>query len=374
MRTLHTTACVVACGAWLGYGCGEPVLGDFPIETLPPGETAGEATCVEGDARRKTRAPGSGTVRIVEWMANPAGSDTELEWVEVWFAEAVDLNGVRLGSDLESARAVVDGKDCVPVDAGSWMVFGASPAAAPRVDAELPFSLANTGARSIVAAVGDEILDRVEYDGSTEGLSTQVDDAGVRCEAPGDAFYADANVGTPGAENPRCERPLLDGECVDAGVARAIDSPETGEASIREWMPNPEAVENRDGEWVEVRFERAVDLNGLTLADLTAKSTLMSEACVTAPAGAHVVFAREADPSLNGGIPVPTYPLSISLNNRAETLELSVDGRVLDSVSYTKSEPGVAQQLDDEDRVCVANRAYGDGDLGTPGSPNPSCL
>jgi hypothetical protein len=349
------------------------VLGDYPTGDDTPDVGSPEATCIEGDTLRNVVTPPPGTVRIAEWMANPAGSDTSLEWVEVWFGAAADLNAVSLGPAVESAEPVVLGEACVPVDAGSWVVFGASPAAAPRVDAELPFSLANTGPRSIVASVGGELLDRVDYDGAVEGVSAQRDEADVVCDAASASTYDGFNVGTPGTANPPCERALREGECFDDGVARAIDAPSRGEASIREWMPNPEAVENRDGEWVEVRFERAVDLNGLMLSDLTGSSTIDSEECVGVAAGAHVVFAREGDPSLNGGIAAASYPLSISLNNRDETIELGVEGSVLDSVSYAHSESGVAQQVDDDGRVCPATQPYGDGDLGTPGSPNPTC-
>jgi hypothetical protein len=373
MGTLRNSACVVACAGSLGLGCSEPVLGDYPVDVPGADEGTAAATCMEGELERAIRPPRDGAVHIVEWMANPSGPDDDLEWVEMRFDEDADLNGVALGPTLESAVVVVGGDDCVPVDAGSWVVFGASPAAAPRVDAELPFSLANTGPRSIVAAFDGATLDRVDYEGSVEGVSAQLDDDGVRCEAASESAYASSNVGSPGDANPMCDRPLLEGECVDDGVARAINSPLVGEAFIGEWMPNPEAVENREGEWVEVRFERAVDLNGVTLADLTGESVFQSEACVGVAAGAHVVFAREANAALNGGIDVVTYPLSISLNNRDETIELSVGGQVLDAVSYARSEPGVAQQIDEEDRVCPAVSEYGDGDLGTPGAPNPPC-
>jgi hypothetical protein len=322
---------------------------------------------------RDVRAPEARDVRIVEWMANPRGPDTELEWIEVWFGSDADLNGLALGATLESASPIDAGEDCVPVDAGSFVVFGASPAAAPRVDAELPFSLPNTGPRSIVAAFGARLLDEVSYEGAVEGASTQLDEAGGRCETPSETAYDGSNRGTPREPNPMCARPLLQGECLDEGVARAIASPVPGEAFIREWMPDPDAVENRDGEWVEVHFERAVDLNGVTLADLTGESRFEQEECTGVPAGANVVFAKELDPAANGGIPVDAYPLSISLNNRDETLELRAGGALLDTVRYARSEPGVAQQVDDGGDTCAAVQAYGDGDLGTPGSPNPPC-
>ena len=51
-----------------------------------------------------------------------------------------------------------------------------------------------------------------------------------------------------------------------------------------------------------------------------------------------------------------------------------IDGQVVDSVSYARSNPGVATQVDDVGNVCDAVHVYGDGDLGTPGLANPWCF
>jgi hypothetical protein len=162
--------------------------------------------------------------------------------------------------------------------------------------------------------------------------------------------------------------------CFDEGTPREIISPEPGEAHITEWMANPSVVGNRDGEWVEVRFEEAVDLNGLVLSDLTSSATAIEdEACLTVPVGAHVVFARNAHPDENGGIEAVDAELSISLNNSDETITLSLDDQVLDSVAYDRSTAGVATQVDELGLRCDAVHAYGGGDLGTPGAANPWC-
>ncbi len=52
---------------------------------------------------------------------------------------------------------------------------------------------------------------------------------------------------------------------------------------------------------------------------------------------------------------------------------LRVGDQVLDSVSYARAKAGVAVQVDALGNVCDAVQAYGDGDLGTPGAPNPWC-
>ncbi len=334
-----------------------------------------EGLCLEDGSARAIRAPLPGGVRITEWMANPEGPDTELEWVEASFDAEIDLNSFQLGPAPDALKAVIDQEECFPVDAGTRVVFGASPAAAPRVDAELKFSLGNSGPRAIVAGAGGVDLDRVDYDGTVEGVAWQIDPNQDVCLALPEDEYFEENFGTPGDTNPECPVVLGPGMCFDEGAPRGIVSPTAGEATITEWMANPLAVGNREGEWVEVRFDAAVDLNGLVLSDLTASTTIVeSDDCLEVRAGAHVVFARNADPTQNGGIDAVRTELSLSLNNTNETITLSIDSRALDAVSYARSNPGVATQVDGAGNVCDAVHAYGDGDLGTPGSANPWCF
>jgi hypothetical protein len=322
--------------------------------------------CTQDGARREIVTPSTGDVRIEEWMANPEGLDAELEWVELYVSRAVDLNGFQLGPAPEELSLVVGSDACFPVDAGARVVFGASPAAAPRVDADLPFSLRNSGEHSIVAAVEGVVLDRVDYVDAVEGVSWQRDESGELCLA--------ASVSTPGEPNPSCAPMLGEGQCLDGGVPRDIVRPRAGRARISEWLASPNAVDDRAGEWVEVRFDDAVDLNGLTLSDRGASSpSFEGMACHSVAAGAHIVWARELNPELNGGVASAAAELGISLNNRDEDIVLSVDGEVIDAVSYTRSEPGVATQVDSSGLTCAATLEYGDGDLGTPGQPNPAC-
>jgi hypothetical protein len=349
---------------------GTPGASNSPCEVVQV-----EGTCLEGVAGRAIRMPVPGEVKITEWMPNPEGADADFEWVEVRFDTDTDLNAFQLGPAPDALKAVIEQEDCFPVGAGVRVVFGASPAAAPRVDAELEFSLGNSGERGIIAGVDGIVLDRVDYDGTVEGTAWQVDPHGELCLAlPRDEYMAD-NFGTPGDENPSCPLALGPGMCFDEGVPRDILNPGAGDAAITEWMANPAAVGNREGEWVEVRFDAAVDMNGLVLSDLTASTTTVeSETCLRVAAGAHVVFARNVNPTENGGVEEADAELSLSLNNSNETITLGIDGRVLDSVTYERSTAGVATQVDEIGNVCDAVHAYGDGDLGTPGLANPWCF
>lgn len=333
-----------------------------------------ESTCLDANGARARRLPELGQVQITEWMANPSGPDADFEWVEVLFDEAVDLNGFELGPSPDSLEPVVDGAECFPVGAGTRVVFGASPAAAPGVDAELGFSLGNSGPRSVIAGVDGRVLDRVDYEGTVEGAAWQLDPVGELCLARTGEEYANGNLGTPGQTNTSCPTVLEAGMCLDDGAPRKILSPRPGEAWISEWMANPSSVGNREGEWLELRLEADVDLNGLVLTDLASGATRIDqESCLRVRAGSHLVFARSSDANENGGIEGVVAELSLSLNNSDETITLSVDGQTLDAVSYERSTLGVATQVDELGRRCDAVQRYGDGDLGTPGLPNPWC-
>ncbi|KPK16113.1 MAG: hypothetical protein AMJ62_06915 [Myxococcales bacterium SG8_38] len=358
-------------------GAVEVTPGNFGTPGSPNSDCAASPTegfCLSGDSVRAVRPPAPGDLRITEWMANPAGPDADFEWVEVAFDADVDLNGFHLGPAPHAMNAVVEGEECFAVDAGTRLVFGGSPAAAPRVDAKLGFSLGNSGARSIVAGHGGTILHRLDYETTTEGFAWQTDRDQKVCLALPTDEYAEGNFGTPGAENRPCPIELGPGECFDERVPRPVVSPAPGQALITEWMANPSAVGNREGEWVEVRLDADLDLNGLTLSDRVGGTTLLEdEQCLRVAAGTHLVLARSTDPLVNGGIEDVDGELSLSLNNGDETITLRVGDEVLDSVAYERSEPGVATQIDELGRICAAVRPYGEGDLGTPGSANPPC-
>jgi hypothetical protein len=333
-----------------------------------------EGGCLEDGVRRAIDSPKPGGVRITEWMANPRGADADFEWVEALFADEADLNDLQLGVSPDSLKRVIDEEACFPVDAGRRVVFGASPAAAPRVDAELKSSLGNSGQRSVLVGVGGEILDRVDYEETAEGVAWQVDPDGELCLAPLESEYIEGNAGSPGEVNPFCPLSLGPGMCFDGGQPRAIVSPGPGEARITEWMANPLNSDSRSGEWVEVRFDVRADMNGLSISDLASDGARIErDDCLEVPAGAHLLFARTTDSLENGGLEDVTAELSVSLNNSNETIRWGVDERVIDSVSYERSKAGVATQLDELGNVCDATQGYGDGDLGTPGALNPSC-
>jgi len=104
-------------------------------------------------------------------------------------------------------------------------------------------------------------------------------------------------------------------------------------------------------------------------------------------AGAYAVLGSFRDLDVNGGAPVDAeWRWALTLSNSGDTLRLSYGTRVIDGVSWddglTFPDPeGASMSLDpleladndDGRRWCVGVTPYGDGDLGTPGAPNPPC-
>ncbi|MDA1265121.1 MAG: lamin tail domain-containing protein [Planctomycetota bacterium] len=163
---------------------------------------------------------------------------------------------------------------------------------------------------------------------------------------------------------------------------------------IREFQKDPTVVSDTKGEWIELwnAGSTAVNLEGWTLADLGTDNVTLDNggAGMWIPAGGRLVLGREADPALNGGIPVDHTYASYSLSNGEDEIVLiRPDGLVVDQVVYDDGvlwpdEPGKAISLDpavldatgndDGAAWCAASSLIGAGpDTGTPGALNDDC-
>ncbi|HEX6370500.1 MAG TPA: DNA/RNA non-specific endonuclease [Longimicrobium sp.] len=155
---------------------------------------------------------------------------------------------------------------------------------------------------------------------------------------------------------------------------------------INEIMPNPSGVDDTLGEWFEVynAGTAAIDLQNYIIASNN-DAVHVINASVVVPAGGYAVFARNGDPTKNGGV-TATYSYAhqqFNLNNSAtDWLALrDPSGASLDSVSWGTASPptGASRGLTDPtlDNLVMsgANWAtqttvYGLGDRGTPGAAN----
>lgn len=372
-----------------------------------------------------------GDLVITEYLNDPEGTDTGLEYVEVHnpTRAPVDL----LGLTLYTARA--DGSQekgyvfpSVSVAAGDFVVLGdvRSGPLPPHVDhayGDALGALGNTSGR-LGLRCGEREVDEVPlaapgksgvargYDGRLVPDSAGNDEASRWCDA-GEA-PAGGVRGSPGTANPPCPTasgaeppdggtaPTADGgsdggsdggvlTCVDrvTGVRRPARTPELGSLLMTEYMADPYTAADVTGEWVEVLALRDMDLNGVTLSNEgTGRGTLEAALCLSVRAGAHAVLARSEDVAANGGLPAVLGTFGFNLANGAgsRALRLMWGATLLDEVKYSAAAvAGVSQQLDPSRRLPTQNDApgsfcatptgvrYGAGDRGTPGMENRPC-
>jgi hypothetical protein len=164
---------------------------------------------------------------------------------------------------------------------------------------------------------------------------------------------------------------------------------------VTEILKDPTVVSDSAGEWFEL-FNPGpgpVDIAGWVLSDLGSESTVLSNGGLrmVVPAHKHVVLGRNADPLLNGGVPVTWTYSSFTLSNTDDEVQLSrPDGTLVDLVAYDDGIlwpdlPGRSISLDPDFRDVIANNDplhwchslerlfHGSTDTGTPTKRNEDC-
>jgi hypothetical protein len=129
------------------------------------------------------------------------------------------------------------------------------------------------------------------------------------------------------------------------------------------------------------------------LLNKTNKHTIAPTAPLVIAAKGFVVLGLEADPGLNGGVPVSYVYKSIALGNSGSDLTIMAGGVVVDTVAYASSgqggwpkytKAGASVQLDASKLTAAANDAgtawclssgpiAGGADKGSPGKANDAC-
>ncbi|MEZ4320053.1 MAG: MopE-related protein [Myxococcota bacterium] len=200
-----------------------------------------------------------------------------------------------------------------------------------------------------------------------------------------DCDDSDAGVG-PGQADPPMDGTDQDCDGLDGDVGIAALAP--GDLVITEILRSPAAVPVSDGQWIELenRTAFAVDLRGLDVYELGGQSFRVGTSLVV-PAGERVVLGVNDSLASNGGAPVDFdwgTPADFTVQ-AGDTIRVSVGLVLLDAVVLDDSFPvpvGASLSLDaggsdtdndDGGRWCWGQAAFGAGDRGTPGAPNPAC-
>jgi hypothetical protein len=387
-------------------------LGTPAAPNTPCMATPGPDRCLDAvnQQLRPVVRPTPGQVFFTEVMADPkAVADTDGEWLELLATADVDLNGTVL--NVGTSSHVLSATACLHLAAGAYAVLarstdvGANGGLVP-VLTTFTQSLGNAGGVVSLSADGARV-DAAGYGAAVSGVAWQLspalldamsnDNPTSFCRAT--LAYGAGDLGTPGTANSPCAVPVNPDQCIDpvSSQLRSIVRPSAGDLVISEFMSDPAAVADTVGEYIEVRANVAVDLNGLVLGFDTSRSSVASQTCLAVTAGSYPVFAASADSHVNGGLPPVAGTFTFGLTNSGlhTLLLLTSDGGVLDTLFYgpdagrvatgasTQLKNGLTSPGDNDvaANLCVTSAAsvYGPrsdagmGDRGTPGLPNETC-
>jgi hypothetical protein len=352
-----------------------------------------------------------GDLVITEVMADSANADDGKEWIEVYnnTDNPVEMDGValtssRIGGDKAKTHTV--GK--VTIAPGQYYVMGnsADDLLPPYVDYGYGSDLGelfNTGGGEITLKCGSTVVDDASYDGVKSGHTRELtaasapdytlnDDLANWCQGD-ETEYDDGNFGTPGSDND-CQ-PTVIGQCTESGQMRPTVPPMIGDLVITELMPNPAGVDDTKGEWFEALAKNSFDLNGIGLdraGDTNMAPKVVDDPnCLHVSTGDYVVFAKNSDMTMNGGLPADKVKGTFSFSMIDGTTAAPGDVRimygadVIDAVTYSGAKSGKALSLspaaldatanDDLSNFCDATDEYDavNHNLGTPGAENPAC-
>ncbi|MGQ0507637.1 MAG: lamin tail domain-containing protein [Myxococcaceae bacterium] len=346
-----------------------------------------------------------GDLVITEFLSDPPGADTGREYVELYngTGEAISFGGFTLYVSRADGSAektfLLQSGTIEPAEYYSLgdVREGELPKHVRASYGDLLGALPNSEGR-IGIKCGAQEIDEVIYTGAAKSAHARVFTGNYLPDATvndSELKFCDSNTpletlpgafGSPGVSNEPCpdgeQLPPLPSECNDEKGRRPVRAPQQGDLVITELMPDPAAVADDKGEWIELYATADVDLNGLTLN--TPSNSLQSATCLNVQPGSYAVLAREASSALNGGLTNVLATHKLILSNSGGTVTLRAKDVVLDAITYKAGMSGASLQLDDNKRdellnddpaiFCPGTAPYSTGgDKGTPGSVNQVC-
>jgi len=174
-----------------------------------------------------------------------------------------------------------------------------------------------------------------------------------------------------------------------SNLLSGIVSPNAGSIIITEIMPDPDAVDDAEGEYFEVYNTTAsdIDMLGWVISEAGSDTHTIASSVIV-PANGYAVFARDANILLNGGFTADYQFSGYELTNTSDEIILTSGVTEIDRVEYNEATfpnlTGASMELSlgaynytDNNLGSnwgAATTVYGTGDLGTPGSINDFSL
>jgi hypothetical protein len=389
--------------------------GDFGTPAAPNADCAAVVDAgvpVDGGVMINCANFTAGDLVVTEVMIDPTGTDTGLEWFELYntTTNPIDLNGLTLfyrqGATAPRTHVVNQSVVIAPGQAAAVGDIRAGPNPAwIKYAFGADLGAFNNSSGAVGVRCGGNVLSeypwvRTARAGRSRQLGGPATPSAARvaveanwCDTPIGSEYSPGATGTPGAANPQCAPEAMTGTCLDNGNARPIVAAEPGDLVITEVMASP-SVTDTVGEWFEVYATTDLDLNGLSIANSSgSRTTVSSMSCLRIPANTYGILARSSDAFVNGGLPAPIAVYgTVGLVGTNERLRLFRGDAGIDDTLFGPSTDDKSWQLPGElltnpanitpalnDSVmawCVApNRFNADAgsDYGSPAAPNPLC-
>ncbi|MGB0589739.1 MAG: lamin tail domain-containing protein [Myxococcota bacterium] len=413
-----------------GDGCEVTCLVTDPDAVCGDNEVTGLEFCDDGNtqdadgcsAECLIESVQSGDVLITEVMILPEGLDpSDGQWFEVLNTTSVpiNLNGWRVRDGVLEDTVIQSGQPVyLQPGARGLLVRNGDPAANGGVQALAVLGGVNFALQgdAIEIVWNGQSIDRVAWDSSwnIEGGRTlsldplgedvlQNDLKGVWCSALLDTPYGPSgqNFGTPGEGNPSCPEIALCGDgvqeldegCDDGNLlfgdgcsaACELESLQPGSVVVAELASRPLASLGQ-GDWVELYALNPVALGGWVFRVGGVAYTLPDDEPLQLKSGERLLLAASDNVLLNGGV-VPDVVLpGLDLQFGLAPVSLVQQGIVIDEVSPASNwlfleghslalDPGAHDTISNDapEAWCPAVGLYGDGDFGSPGTPNSAC-
>lgn len=284
----------------------------------------------------RAQAPEYSTgIHVSEFLPNPVGDDSTLEFIELYNESAVEVNLLGWGVDTGGSAHFVITDDTV-VPAHGFLTF---------FSAQKPISLANTADTIKLIAPDSQIHEQVSYTVSKEGYSYN---------RLTDGTYTQSSVSTPSAENilDPTPTPIISTSPIPSS-SPTVASVYSESIHINEYIPNPTG-DDAKLEFIELynNSSETVDVSGWKLDDIAdgGSSLFIIPEGITVSADGYVVFYSDQT--------------KISLNNDGEHVRLiRPDNVVADDIEYTSSKEGYSYNH-------VASGDFQQSNHPTPGEEN----